>query len=49
MRSVFLAIGGAIIATLGASAAFLFNAISYIPLIGALFFWKLNYENNPLP
>ncbi|MBB4076436.1 MFS family permease [Bartonella fuyuanensis] len=49
MRSVGPAIGGAIIATLGVSAAFLFNAISYIPLIGALFFWKSNDESNPLP
>ncbi|WP_019219946.1 MFS transporter [Bartonella florencae] len=49
MRSVGPAIGGAIIAMLGAAAAFLFNAISYIPLIGALFFWKPNYENNILP
>ncbi len=49
MRSIGPAIGGAIIAILGASAAFLFNAISYIPLIGALFFWKSNYENNSLP
>ncbi|WP_455479581.1 MFS transporter [Bartonella sp. B23] len=49
MRSVGPAIGGAIIATLGASAAFLFNAISHIPLIGALFLWKPSYENNRLP
>lgn len=49
MRSVGPAIGGAIIATLGVAAAFLFNAISYIPLIGTLFFWKPIYENNMLP
>ncbi|WP_208431959.1 MFS transporter, partial [Bartonella bovis] len=49
IRSVGPAIGGAIIVTLGAAAAFLFNAISYIPLIGALFFWKPCYENNKLP
>ncbi|WP_336294480.1 MFS transporter [Bartonella sp. CB169] len=49
MRSVGPAIGGAIIATLGAAAAFLFNAISYAPLIGALFFWRPRYEHNTLP
>ncbi|WP_413154281.1 MFS transporter [Bartonella sp. cb54] len=49
MRSVGPAIGGVIIATLGATAAFLFNVISYIPLIGALFLWKPNYKSNPLP
>ncbi|WP_336278801.1 MFS transporter [Bartonella sp. CB175] len=49
MRSIGPAIGGFIIATLGATAAFLFNAVSYILLICALFFWKPNYKNNTLP
>ncbi|MBX4335463.1 MFS transporter [Bartonella raoultii] len=49
MRSVGPAIGGAIIAALGVAAAFLFNAISYIPLISALSLWKHNYKNNVLP
>ncbi|WP_455476492.1 MFS transporter [Bartonella sp. B17] len=49
MRSVGPAIGGAIIAVLDITAAFLFNAISYIFLIGTLFLWKPNYKSNPLP
>ncbi|WP_455475067.1 MFS transporter [Bartonella sp. B30(2025)] len=49
MRSIGPAIGGSIIAILGITAAFLFNAISYIFLIGVLFLWKPNYKRNPLP
>ena len=40
MRSVGPAIGGVIVATAGAGAAFMVNAVSYIPLIGALWAWK---------
>ncbi|PWG74530.1 MFS transporter, partial [Enterococcus hirae] len=36
MRSVGPAAGGLIVATLGASAAFAVNAISYLPLLGAM-------------
>lgn len=49
MRSIGPAIGGIIIATLGGAAVFLFNAVSYIPLISALFVWKPTYKNNTLP
>ncbi len=40
MRSVGPAAGGLITATLGAAAAFTVNALSYIPLLAALFRWK---------
>ncbi|WP_405403318.1 MFS transporter [Paracoccus sp. Ld10] len=40
MRSVGPAAGGLIVATLGASAAFAVNAISYLPLLGAMSRWK---------
>lgn len=40
MRSVGPAAGGLIVATLGASAAFAVNAISYLPLLGAMSQWK---------
>ncbi|WP_455482088.1 MFS transporter [Bartonella sp. B35(2025)] len=49
VRSIGPAIGGVIIATLGITVAFLFNVISYIPLISALFFWKPSYKHNTLP
>ena len=39
MRSVGPAAGGIITAAWGAAAAFTVNAVSYIPLLGALFFW----------
>ena len=42
MRSVGPAAGGLIVATLGASAAFAVNAISYLPLLGAMSQWKPN-------
>ncbi|HUH76212.1 MAG TPA: MFS transporter, partial [Devosia sp.] len=42
MRSVGPAVGGTIVALLGAAAAFTVNAFSYIPLIYALFRWKPN-------
>lgn len=40
MRSVGPAVGGLIVALAGASAAFALNAVSYLPLIGALWRWK---------
>ncbi len=40
MRSVGPAIGGAIVATAGAAAAFAVNAVSYLALIGALLRWR---------
>ena len=40
MRSVGPAAGGLIVAMLGASAAFAVNAISYLPLLGAMSQWK---------
>ncbi len=40
MRSVGPAVGGLIVATAGAGAAFALNALSYGPLIGALVRWK---------
>lgn len=40
MRSVGPAAGGFIVAAFGAAAAFTVNAVSYIPLLGALFRWK---------
>lgn len=40
MRSVGPAAGGLIVASLGAAAAFTVNAVSYIPLLGALARWK---------
>ncbi|MCZ2328053.1 MFS transporter [Bartonella sp. F02] len=49
MRSVGPAVGGIIVATLGGAVAFIFNAITYIPLITVLFLWKPNYKTNTLP
>ncbi|WP_272835636.1 MFS transporter [Paracoccus aestuarii] len=40
MRSVGPAAGGIIVATLGAAAAFVVNAVSYLPLLGAMSRWK---------
>lgn len=49
MRSVGPAIGGIIVAVAGAFAAFALNALSYIPLIWALFRWKPEYAPRSLP
>ena len=49
MRSVGPAVGGTIVALLGAAAAFTVNAFSYIPLIYALFRWKPNRPDSNLP
>lgn len=40
MRSVGPAAGGIIVATLGAAAAFVVNAVSYLPLLGAMSRWR---------
>ena len=40
MRSVGPAAGGLIVATFGAAAAFIVNAVSYLPLMVALTWWK---------
>jgi len=48
-RSVGPAIGGIIVATAGTFAAFALNAVSYVPLIGALYLWKRAAERSRLP
>lgn len=48
-RSVGPAIGGVIVAIAGAAAAFAVNAMSYIPLIYALFRWQPEYASSTLP
>ncbi len=48
-RSVGPAIGGAIVASAGAAAAFAVNACSYLPLILVLAAWKPANVPNPLP
>ncbi|MFZ1661739.1 MAG: MFS transporter, partial [Paracoccaceae bacterium] len=40
MRSVGPAIGGLIVAAFGAAAAFGVNALTYLPLVGALYRWQ---------
>lgn len=49
MRSVGPAVGGAIVAFFGGAIAFVFNAISYIPLITTLYLWKPQYLDPILP
>ncbi len=49
MRSVGPAIGGFIVAAGGAAMAFAANAISYVPLILALFAWRPVYPEDTLP
>lgn len=49
MRSIGPALGGAIVATAGAAFSFLINAVSYIPLIYALFRWKYRRPPSTLP
>ncbi|MCE7795103.1 MFS transporter [Sphingobium sufflavum] len=48
-RSVGPGIGGAIVAAAGAGAAFLANAVSYLPLIVVLLRWKPEREARRLP
>lgn len=49
MRSVGPALGGIIVAAAGASIAFMFNAVSYIPLLYALFRWKHRRPPSSIP
>ena len=49
MRSVGPALGGVIVASLGAAAAFGLNAISYLAVIHALFRWQAPAEPRLLP
>ncbi|MCA1363355.1 MFS transporter [Bradyrhizobium sp. IC3069] len=48
-RSVGPAIGGIVVATAGAVAAFALNALLYLPLIVALFLWKRTAAPSRLP
>ncbi len=48
-RSVGPAIGGLIVATGGAAAAFAVNCLSYLGLISVLFFWRPKPAASPLP
>lgn len=48
-RSAGPAIGGVIVATAGAAAAFIVNALSYIGLIVVLIFWKPTPATSNLP
>lgn len=48
-RSVGPAVGGVVVATAGALAAFALNALLYLPLMTALFLWKRVAEPSRLP
>ncbi|MCA1438676.1 MFS transporter [Ensifer sp. IC4062] len=48
-RSVGPAIGGAIVAAAGAAAAFAANTLSYLAILFALFRWKREVPESPLP
>lgn len=48
-RSLGPALGGAVVASLGAAVAFLFNAMSYLWLIAVLFRWKVARRVDPVP
>jgi MFS family permease len=48
-RSFGPAIGGIVVATLGAVAAFAANAILYLPLVVALFVWRRESQPSRLP
>ncbi|MBO9455294.1 MFS transporter [Paracoccus sp. R12_1] len=49
MRSVGPAAGGLIVAAFGAAAAFVVNAVSYLPLLGALLRWRPNIAPRTAP
>jgi MFS family permease len=49
MRSIGPAAGGAIVAIAGAAAAFAVNALSYVAIIGALWFWRPAKQQRNLP
>lgn len=48
-RSFGPAIGGFIVAALGAVAAFAINAVLYLPLLAVMFLWKRRQEPSRLP
>ncbi|MEZ2147796.1 MFS transporter [Bradyrhizobium sp. DN5] len=48
-RSVGPAIGGIVVASVGAVAAFALNAVLYLPLMAALFMWKHVAEPSRVP
>lgn len=48
-RSVGPALGGAVVAAAGAAAAFALNAVSYVPLVTALTFWRPDTPPRRLP
>jgi predicted MFS family arabinose efflux permease len=48
-RSFGPAIGGVVVAALGAVAAFALNALLYLPLLAVLFLWKRTHEPSRLP
>lgn len=48
-RSMGPAVGGVVVATAGAVAAFALNALLYLPLMTALFLWKRVAEPSRLP
>jgi MFS family permease len=48
-RSFGPAIGGVVVAALGAVAAFALNALLYLPLLAVLFLWKRVHEPSRLP
>src|SRR5438309_6619251 len=48
-RSFGPAIGGIVVATSGAVAAFAVNAVLYLPLMGVLFLWNRTHEPSRLP
>ena len=48
-RSVGPAIGGVIVATLGAAAAFLINTLSYLGMLATLLWWRPKREPSTLP
>jgi len=48
-RSFGPAVGGLIVVALGATAAFAVNALAYLPLLAAFFFWKRKHVPPRLP
>jgi predicted MFS family arabinose efflux permease len=48
-RSVGPALGGLIVAAIGAASAFIINAVSYIGIIGTLVWWRPARERSELP
>jgi MFS family permease len=48
-RSFGPAIGGVIVASAGSVAAFIANALSYIPVLAVLYFWRRKQEPSRLP